>query len=185
MNPYEEAGRAPSPKVRPPAVTGGRTAPHTEAELSTLLDLLTGGRARVRTVAVGHARDPAARAAAEAFATAWQDMAGDVVAVVDWPEEAASWLRAARRLTAGAPDAWVLSGAPLGVAQLLRRLRHSTDWDPARTYCFAGLGTPEVVRLAGAETVDGLRGAAADGGKWEMRRGWLTHFAPHAGAEES
>ncbi|GAB7029276.1 hypothetical protein AB0G35_33135 [Streptomyces sp. NPDC021749] len=37
-------------------------------------------------------------------------------------------------------------------------------------------GTRE--QLAGADTVHGLRGAARDGGTWDLRRGWTTHYAP-------
>ncbi|WP_406324622.1 hypothetical protein [Streptomyces sp. NBC_01637] len=57
--------------------------------------------------------------------------------MVDWPESAASWLRPATRLTSETPDAWVVAAAPLGFAQLARRLRRSTDWAPDRTVAFA------------------------------------------------
>ncbi|MEU8629500.1 hypothetical protein [Streptomyces sp. NPDC048669] len=114
-------------------------APHTEAELRSLLALLTASAAGVPTVAVGHSRDTASRTAAAAFTAAWQAGGGTVVAVVDWPERAASWLRPAVRLTAQSPDAWVIAAAPLGWAQLSRRLRLSTDWDPYRTFAFAPL----------------------------------------------
>ncbi|MEU3465668.1 hypothetical protein ABZ721_37745 [Streptomyces sp. NPDC006733] len=114
-------------------------APHTEADLRSLLALLTAPAAAVSTVAVGHSRDAASRAAAEAFVAAWQAGGGTVVAVVDWPEQAASWLRPALRLTAQDPDAWVIAAAPLGWAQLSRRLRLSTDWNPRRTYAFPPL----------------------------------------------
>lgn len=153
-------------------------APHTEAELTALIGLLTAPRSRIRSVAVGHGRDPRSRAAAQAFTAAWQALGMDVLTVVDWPEQAASWLRPARRLTAQTPDAWALAGAPAGVAQLARRLRRSTDWDPAHTVGFASLGTPRLVALAGADTVHGLRGASPDGGTWDLRRGWTTHYAP-------
>lgn len=149
--------------------------PHTEAELGSLLAQLG---AAPRMVSVGHGRDAASCAAARAFAEAWEARGRDVLAVVDWPEDAASWLRAATRLTAGTPDAWVLAGAPVGVGRLVRRLRQSTDWDPARTYGFAGLATTRLVRLAGAPAVHGLRGADADGGTWEIRNGWVTHLLP-------
>ncbi|MFG3532222.1 hypothetical protein ACGF8B_36640 [Streptomyces sp. NPDC047917] len=114
-------------------------APHTKAELRSLLALLTAPAAGISTVAVGHSRDAASRAAAEAFSAAWQADGGTVVAIVDWPERAASWLRPAVRLTAQSPDAWVIAAAPLGWAQLSRRLRLSTDWDPYRTFAFAPL----------------------------------------------
>ncbi|MFE0106145.1 hypothetical protein [Streptomyces sp. NPDC059009] len=178
----------PSPLVDPDDLAGlgalPEPVPHTAPELAALIGLLTRPRARIRTVAVGHSRDAASRAAAEAFAAAWaangtgardhEEGGPDVLAVVDWPEHAASWLRPARRLTAQEPDAWVIAAAPLGFAQLARRLRRSTDWDPARTYAFAALGDSRVPALAGAHTLHGLRGASADGGTWHINRGWVT-----------
>ncbi|MDX2647376.1 ABC transporter substrate-binding protein [Streptomyces sp. PA03-1a] len=174
-----------SPLVTPEgiAVLDGVPAPrpHTGSELTALLGLLGDARPRPRAVAVGHSRDAASRTAAGAFAAAWRASGGTVVTVVDWPERAASWLRAAGRLTAPAPDAWVVAAAPAGWAQLARRLRHSTPWDPARTYGFASLGDARVVAAAGAETLQGLRGAAADGGTWRVDRGWVTAAAPGTG----
>ncbi|MFB6946184.1 hypothetical protein ACFWGL_20115 [Streptomyces sp. NPDC060286] len=178
MSPTE--GDAPSrpPGPRAPAVDSPAPDAHTEAELVALIGLLTAVRPDIRSVAVGHGRDTNSRTAAQAFVRAWHALHKDVLAVVDWPEAAASWLRPARRLTAQAPDAWVLAGASLGTARLARRLRRSTDWEPARTFGFASLGTPRLAELAGTETVHGLRGASADGGTWEMRRGWTTHHVP-------
>lgn len=144
--------------------------PHTVAEIGMLLCMLTEPRARIHAITIGHGRDSASTNAAAAFAQAWSSTGGTVLSTVDWPEEAASWLRAARRFVAGEPDAWVVAGAALGWAQLSRRLRHSTDWHPARTFGFASIGTPECVRLAGAGTLDGLRGASAEGGSWRIGR---------------
>lgn len=98
--------------------------------------------------------------------------------MVDWPEAAASWLRAARRFTAEEPDAWVVAAAPVGWAQMSRRLRHSTGWDPARTFGFAALGDSRVPALAGPATLHGMRGATADGGTWAIDRGWVTQQLP-------
>ncbi|MFD9220623.1 ABC transporter substrate-binding protein [Streptomyces sp. NPDC060064] len=151
-------------------------APHTGAELASLIGLLTQQKSRIETVAVGHSRDAASRAAAEAFTTAWQARGGKVLAVVDWPETAASWLRPGRRLTAGPPDAWVVAAAPPGFVQLSRRLRHSTDWDPARTVAFASLADSRLPALAGPDTLHGLRGATAEGGTWEVRHRWVTCY---------
>ncbi|MFE2304908.1 hypothetical protein [Streptomyces sp. NPDC059411] len=154
--------------------------PHTAAELSALIGLLTGFPAmqpaglptrpgdELVTVAVGHGRDDALRAAAAAFAEEWRARGGRVLATVDWPESAASWLRPARRLTAQGPRAWVVTGAVTGWAQMSRRLRHSTAWDPARTFAFAALHDPRLRELAGPDAVRGLRGATAEGGTWEF-----------------
>lgn len=152
---------------------------HTAAELEALLRLIPSS---VRDVAVGHGRDGDGvhRAAAEAFVTAWEATGRTVTAVVDWPEEAASWLRPARRLTAGAPDAWVVAGAPPGWARMSRRLAQSTDWAAERTYAFASLDSPHLAELAGASVLDGLRGATADGGTWQLDDGRRTHWPPPA-----
>ncbi|GAA2828961.1 hypothetical protein RMN57_03485 [Kitasatospora sp. CM 4170] len=188
-----------SDRARSPLIRGAEAtaygplpppAPHTGAEVAALVGLLVAQRPRIRTVVLGHSRDAASRAAAEAFAEAWGEPegragrgdpedregsdGGAVLAVVDWPEQAASWLRAARRLTAPAPDAWVIAAAPLGWAQLARRLAQSTDWAPVRTFGFASLSEPRAVALAGPDVLDGVRGAAADGGTWTIRGGWLT-----------
>jgi hypothetical protein len=183
---HDAPAAAPASPLVPPeelAALDGvpRPQPHTGAELAALLGLLGAARPRVHAVAVGHSRDAASRAAAGAFVTAWRAAGGTVAAVVDWPERAASWLRAARRLTGPAPDAWVVAAAPAGWAQLSRRLRHSTAWDPARTYGFASLGDARVVAAAGAGTVQGLRGATAEGGTWHVDRGWVTATAPGEG----
>ncbi|MFE0699545.1 Ada metal-binding domain-containing protein [Streptomyces sp. NPDC058872] len=153
-------------------------APHTEAELAALTGLLTAPRSRISTVVIGHSRDTASTAAARAFAAGWEGRGGQVLAVVDWPESAASWLRAARRLTAQTPDAWVVAAAGPGFAQLARRLRHSTDWDPSRSYAFASLADARVPALAGPATLHGLRGATADGGTWEVRGRWVVSVPP-------
>ncbi|MFD5734852.1 hypothetical protein ACFWIY_18780 [Streptomyces sioyaensis] len=150
-------------------------AAHTDAELAALLDLMVSPGARISTVVVGHSRDDASRATAAAFIEGWRALGRlPVLAVVDWPESAASWLRAAGRFTAGEPDAWVVAAAPLGWAQMSRRLRHSTGWDPARTYGFAALGDSRVPALAGRATLQGMRGADADGGTWTVDRGWVV-----------
>ncbi|MEW1750691.1 hypothetical protein [Streptomyces angustmyceticus] len=156
--------------------------PHSEAELTALLDLLTAPGTHIASVVVGHSRDAASRSAAAAFIDSWRGLGRPpVLAVIDWPESAASWLRAARRFTADEPDAWVVAAAPLGWAQMSRRLRHSTEWDPGRTYGFAALGDSRVPALAGAATLQGMRGVTADGSTWTIDRGWVTHPLPALG----
>ncbi|MFD4474887.1 hypothetical protein ACFWPU_02075 [Streptomyces sp. NPDC058471] len=175
-----ESSRSPLIGAAEPAAHADLPAPaaHTEAELAALIDLLTLPKARIETVTVGHSRDVASRAAAETFAAAWTARGGTVLTTVSWPETAASWLRPAHRLTAEIPDAWVLAAAPLGFAQLVRRLRHSTDWDPARSYAFASLHDSRVPALAGDDVLHGLRGATADGAPWDVRHRWVTTHLP-------
>ncbi|MFE7750214.1 ABC transporter substrate-binding protein [Streptomyces sp. NPDC057428] len=171
--------RSPPTGASDPVGTGGPEGPrpHTDAELASLMALLLRDPdARVETVTVGRSRDAASRASADAFADAWQAQGGTVLAVVDWPETAASWLRPATRLTAGPPDAWVVAAALPGFVRLARRLRHSTGWDPARTYAFASLQDSRLPTLAGPDTVHGLRGATAAGGTWDVRHRWATSY---------
>ncbi|RBQ18901.1 hypothetical protein DP939_17025 [Spongiactinospora rosea] len=155
-----------------PVARAVRPAPHTAAELAALLDLLRVQRPRIEAVTVGHGRDPASVAAAGAFADAWTGMGLHVLAVVDWPEEAASWLRQARRMVAGDPDAWVVAAGAPGWAQMSRRLRHSTAWRPERTFGFASAARG--VAAAGPGTLLGLRGATAGGEVWEAGRNLVT-----------
>ncbi|MFJ4713601.1 hypothetical protein [Streptomyces sp. NPDC088785] len=171
-----------SPLVSPAALGSVGPVPvpaaHTRAELDTVVGLLRATRPPVHCVAVGHGRDGASLAATDAFVRAWRDLGGTVVAVVDWPEEAASWLRAARRLTESAPDAWVFCGALPGFAQLARRLRHEGHWDPARSVAFGALGDSRLPELTGADVLEGLRGARADGGVWWVEDDGRVHDGP-------
>ncbi|MFI6846442.1 hypothetical protein OG535_36165 [Kitasatospora sp. NBC_00085] len=164
---------APRPGGHPPP-----PEPHTEAELFALLGLLASPRPRIGMVVIGHGRDAASVAAANAFAGVWRGAGRTVLAVVDWPEDAASWLRPARRFTAATPDAWVVAGGPQGWSRMSRRLRHSTDWDPARTFGFASTGSITAVELAGAATLSGMRGAAADGGSWRIGGELIAYYPP-------
>lgn len=175
-----DASRSPLVGAVEPAAHKDLPAPaaHTEAELDALIGLLRRPKARIETVCIGHSRDTASRAAAQAFAAAWTARGGTVLTTVSWPETAASWLRPAHRLTAEIPDAWVMAAAPLGFVQLARRLRHSTDWNPARTYAFASLRDSRVPALAGDDVLHGLRGATADGATWDVRHRWVTTHLP-------
>ncbi|MEU8585916.1 hypothetical protein AB0C59_02745 [Streptomyces sp. NPDC048664] len=168
----------PSPRLGPAALSDYApwppTRPHTDRELARLIALLEGCGFRGGSVALGHGRDAASKAAALAFTDAWRRSGGHLAAVVDWPEDAASWLRQARRLTRPEPDAWVVAAAPVGWAQMSRRLRHSTAWDPRRTFGFASTGDSRLVTAAGPGVLEGMRGATADGRVWTIRRGWVV-----------
>ncbi|GAA2985981.1 hypothetical protein GCM10010519_20330 [Streptomyces lactacystinicus] len=183
MNPSPAPDR--SPLLPEPGSTayGDLPAPAhlTAPELAALLRLLAEHRRPpLRSVAIGHSRDDASRTAAAAFADAWHAAGNAVLAVVDWPEQAASWLRPAQRLTDREPDALVIAAAPLGWAQLARRLRHSTPWRPDRTFGFASLAEPVAAAATGPGVLDGVRGASADGGTWRIESGWTASFPPPA-----
>ena len=146
---------------------------HTPAELARLVALLTGAGAR--TVAVAHGRQPGSVAAARAFEEAWADAGNTVVAVVDYPERAASWLRAARRLTEADPDAYVAADTPSGFARLARRLAEQSHWEARKTYGFASLASQELLDLAGPSLLDGMTGVSAAGDSWWMMYDLLVH----------
>lgn len=120
-------------------------------------------------VNVGHSRDEDSRRRAGLFLDAWE---GEVGAVVSWPADAASWLRPARRLAAGAPDAWVVADTAAGWTGFGRRLAE-TSWEPARTVAFAGLADPSLALVAGRPATDGMCGAFTDGGLWRFAGGLL------------
>jgi CelD/BcsL family acetyltransferase involved in cellulose biosynthesis len=125
----------------------------TDAELEAIVKLI----GRARHVVIGTAADPVSRADGARIASAW---GGLVLATVTWPEQAASWLRQARRFATPDPDVWVVSATPAGWAGLTRRLLASTSWSPHRTVVTSALdGYP----------LAGLRGTRADGTTWENR----------------
>lgn len=169
--------RGPSPRVPDQTLTRYPAAsqpprPHTAAELARLLRLL--GEAGAATIAIGHGRHPASAEAAVALMVAWTAGRGEVVAMVDWPAVAASWLRPAQRLTAAQPDAWVLADTPAGGAQLTGRLAEQATWTPARTVGFASLASPDLVALTRPGSLVGLTGATASGGSWRIGHSLLV-----------
>ena len=141
-------------------------APHTAAEVKAIAVLLR--VARASTITIGHGRHDASTTTALAIADAWTRDGGVVFDVVNWPASAASWLRPARRLVSGQPDAWVIADTPAGFAQLARRLAAEPDWTPTRTFGSASLDCPQLAQLVGPTVLNGLSGATADGGTWRM-----------------
>ena len=138
-----------SPRLSTPLVVRDTLPePATEAEVDALVDLAH--RLGVRSVVIGHGRDDVSRQNAARFAARWEAGDGEVLVRVSWPEEAASWLRQARRLTSPEPDLWVLGGAAAGLAQVTRRLAWSTLWRPRRTLALGSSTVRETLRLAGA-----------------------------------
>ena len=139
---------------------------HTIAELTMLLTMLR--QASADTIAIGHGRALASVAAAWALHAAWTTAGGTVLSIVDWPAAAASWLRPARRLTTGHPDAWVIADTVAGCAQVVRRLAQQPNWTPTRTVGFAGLASPDLVALTTPTSLAGMTGATATGRTWRV-----------------
>jgi hypothetical protein len=139
---------------------------HTSAEIARLLTMLR--HAGADTIAIGHGRAPASIAAAQALQASWTTAGGTVLIIVDWPAAAASWLRPARRLTAGNPDAWIIADTVAGCAQVVRRLAEQPNWAPTRTVGFAGLASPDLVALTAPTSLAGMTGATATGQTWRV-----------------
>jgi hypothetical protein len=150
-------------------------APVGDGEIGALVSLAA--RLGVRTLVLGTGRDPRAREAAGRFARGWEARGGLLLGTVTWPEQAASWLRQARALTGPAPDAWVLGGPALGLAQVVRRLDFSTPWSARRTLGFGGT-VGEAISLAGGAVAEGMRGANADGTLWHVLDGRVEPLHP-------
>lgn len=163
-----------SPRLPPGLVCDAAESGLADAELRRMMELAR--RRGARSIAVGSGRSAAAVAVTE-FARSWEAGGGTVLAVVTWPEEAASWLRQATRFAAADPDLWVMAGPPRGWAQMTRRLLWSTAWQPGRTIAFAALGTEHAIGLVGAHNLHGLAGVTAGGGTWTVCNGAI-HVAP-------
>ncbi|MCB5909105.1 hypothetical protein [Streptomyces pinistramenti] len=175
-------GQAPpdgwSPKTARPVATPP-ALPLTGPETDAVIHLLEAMDPRPVTLVTGSSRDAPARRAAALLAGRWQERGGEVIDAVDWPEDAASWLRQARRFTRAAPDAWLVTGRLTGWVQMGRRLTVSTTWNPARTVATSGLAHDDLISGGGIGTFDGLRGAHRDGGTWEIIRTLrVDHPAP-------
>jgi hypothetical protein len=153
-------------------------AGHTAAELARIRQLLRAARAAA--IAIGHGRDGASVAAAQALAEEWTGAGGTVLAVIGYPAAAASWLRPARRLAAAQPDAWVIADNPAGCAQLARRLAGQPGWTAARTFGFASVATADLMPLAGPGLLDGMTGATPAGETWRIEAGQLARHAIRA-----
>lgn len=145
-----------------------------EAELAAVVRMLEESGADL--VNVGHGRDAASVASARGFLAEWERRGGTTGVVVGWPAHAASWLRPARRLAAGQPDAWVVADTVEGWSGVSARLVGNTDWDPGRTVAFAALGRPALVESAAFETTEGMRGATRAGRMWTVRDGLFREW---------
>jgi hypothetical protein len=164
--PAAESPRVPEPMLARYPAASQPPQPHTAAELDRLIQMLRASRAE--TIAIGHGRHTASAGAADALAAAWAAGAGQVLAVVDWPAAAASWLRPAQRLAGSQPDAWIMADTPAGCAQLVGRLSGQPGWTPGRTFGFASVATPDLLALTPPGALAGMTGATAAGGPWRI-----------------
>ena len=129
-------------------------------EMGTLMNLLTSVHPPIESITIGHGRN-VSKEIAYAIAELWETKrrkakgkGGYVLNIVDWPEEAASWLRPAIRFTNGEPDAWIVTGTLFWI-QMCRRLYKDTNWN-YRTFSFSSLATPHMLKLQESQLMDYL-----------------------------
>lgn len=145
-------------------MTTTTTRPTAEAEAVRR----TLARLNAKAIVIGHSRDETSRLTAQALGHMWTATGGSVLDTVDWPEQAASWLRQSRRFTASAPDAWVVVGRPEGWLAMGRRLAGSS-WRPERTVVTAALSAGELIRHGAPGSFAGIHGVTGDGRSWQIR----------------
>ena len=138
----------------------------TAAEVAALVALAQARSAE--RIAIGSGRDPVAVDATRAIADAWVLAGGEIAVKLAWPEEAASWLRHAKRFTADEPDLWIMSGPTLGWPQMTRRLLWSSPWDPARSLLTGTLSEPAALELVGLHNRSGIAGVTSTGTAWRL-----------------
>ncbi|GAA2350044.1 hypothetical protein [Dactylosporangium salmoneum] len=153
--------------IRPPHASAA-----TEAEVEAITAL---ARARGATrLAIGSGRADDDLTAVRAVATRWEALGGEIVSTLTWPETAASWLRQATRFAAADPDLWIMTGSPVGWAQMTRRLLWSTSWRPARTVLTAALSGRAALDLVGLVNLNGITGVTESGDTWQIENEVVT-----------
>lgn len=141
-------------------------APIGPAELTGLIVLAyTRG---ARSIAIGSGRDSRSLDSARAVAETWKSIGGEIALELDWPEDAASWLRQARRFAAVEADLWIMLGPPLGWVQMTRRLLWSTTWMPTHTLLSGDLSDRRVLELVGLGDLAGIAGVTREGDPWHL-----------------
>ncbi|WML34534.1 hypothetical protein [Clostridium sp. OS1-26] len=146
---------------------------HTEQELTALINLLQLVRPSIKSIAIGHGRDSMAINAANALSEMWKAKGGFVATQISWAEGSASWFKTSTQFTYCNPDAWVVTGALLGWAQMSRRLQYNTNWNPKRTFGFASVADARLLLYSSADTFEGMRGVLSNGRIWCISNGRL------------
>ncbi|MFJ8582566.1 hypothetical protein [Micromonospora sp. NPDC093277] len=153
--------------IRPPHAWAA-----TEAEVEAIT-ALAWARGATR-LAIGSGRADGDLTTVRAIATWWEALGGEIASTLTWPETAASWLRQATRFTAANPDLWIMTGSPVGWAQMTRRLLWSTNWRPTRTILTAALSERKALDLVGLVNLNGITGVTESGGAWQIENEVIT-----------
>ncbi|GGM62182.1 hypothetical protein ACFFX1_06295 [Dactylosporangium sucinum] len=162
-----------SPLLRGSQGSRPRLAPAATAAEVAAITALAWTRDATR-LAIGSGRAADDVTTVHAIATRWEALGGEIVTTLTWPETAASWLRQATRFTAADPDLWIMTGSPVGWAQMARRLLWSTTWRPERTILAAALSERATLDLVGLVNLDGITGVTESGDAWRIENGVVT-----------
>lgn len=151
-----------------------------EKRITQLINWIHESDEGIISISVGHGRQESARHEAVQLIETWQLLTdwikpsgGIVIQVVDWPEEAASWLRQAKRFAAGNPDVWVVLGSFLSWQQMCKRLAHELNWKPERCFgLFSAMEEP-IIETGNYTIMEGMRGLHPDGSRWQVINGLI------------
>jgi branched-chain amino acid transport system substrate-binding protein len=123
---------------------------------STMEDQL--GGARGKTVNIGNRNDSYGEGLGDAFAQAWEGLGGEVGERVQYDPDQPSFNSEAERIASGSPDAFVIIDFPATYDKVGPALVRTGNWDPKKTFVTDGLVTSSLVKSAGEEATNGLRG---------------------------
>ena len=116
------------------------------------------GGAPGRTASIGARDDEYGTGLAESFKDAWEEAGGTVEEAVVYEPDQPTYTSAARQITAGDPDAFVILDYPETFARLGPALQSTGDWDPGKAWGTDGLASRLLPGEVGRDVVGGMRG---------------------------
>jgi branched-chain amino acid transport system substrate-binding protein len=123
---------------------------------STMNDEL--GGAKGKTVNIGNRNDSYGEGLGDAFSKAWEGLGGKVGQRVQYDPDQPSFNSEAERITSGNPDTFVIIDFPETYDKVGPALVRTGNWDPKKTFVTDGLVSDSLIKSAGAEATEGLRG---------------------------
>jgi len=127
--------------------------------LADVLEQDLGGSAG-RRVNLGVEDNSYGKGLADSFTRAWRAKLGLIGQRVTFGARQRSYDDAARQMTAGSPDSWVVFSFVPAYERFSRALVRTGHWDPGKTYGADALALRDLPKLAGADVTEGLRGTA-------------------------
>jgi hypothetical protein len=116
------------------------------------------GGASGRTVNIGARNSAYGTGHAAVFEKAWEEKGGEVGEKVTYDPGQRSFASAARRITSGSPDGFVIIDFPESYYRLAPALLRTGEWDPKKTYVTDGLAADVISGTAGRRATEGMRG---------------------------